>query len=315
MKTIVKLLVAVLCACVFTTAHAQYKKVWWDPNQNGMGAFLDQQSNITASGVKQEIIFGAWFHYKTTTDATWLAFSCTLAKESLGRDGCTDVLFTGNGTPPVGYDSKQLRITTVGTMHIVFNSSASATFDFDYTLPGQARQAGTLNWVPQIFGNLLSYTDKVYAIWSNLSYPFSVTKTGVTKVVNKTSFISTTLEYSYINCWLASKPLGDGKVLASCQEDRAGNMRKTLYIDPVKNEMYDYAGVAPTDIVWLVSTSFDPAKPEWSAKTRVSDGWYFTTANITWVLNFQPDTGATITVKAGTFSADGNVKVLVTYTN
>lgn len=251
MKTSVKLLVAVLCACVFTTAHAQYKKVWWDPNQNGMGAFLDQQSNITASGFKQEIIFGAWFHYKTTTDATWLAFSCTLAKDSLGRDGCTDVFFAGNGMPPVGYDSKQLRITTVGTMHIVFNSSTSATFDFEYTLPGQARQAGTLNWVPQLFGNVLSYSDKVIAK-GNGGYPHMVTKTGAVKVVNKTQYQAGFLPL--FNCELGYPQLTDGRVLTRCSNAVAtlstpARTRVITYIDPIKGELYEYAGTVPANII------------------------------------------------------------------
>ena len=151
MKTILKLVVAALCAFVFSTAHAQYGKLWWNPDQNGMGTPIEQQTRVSAAGIRQEIIFGVWFHYTQTGEPTWLAFSCGLVKDSLGRDGCADVLFQVKGSPPVAYDPNRFQATTVGTMQIVFNSSASATFSYDFTLTGQARQSGVLNWVPQIF--------------------------------------------------------------------------------------------------------------------------------------------------------------------
>lgn len=150
-KTIVRFVIAALCAFVFSTAQAQYGKLWWNPDPNGMGTPIEQQTRVSSGGVRQEIIFGVWFHYTQTSDPTWLAFSCGLVKDNLGRDGCADVLFQVKGSPPVGYDPTKFQATSVGTMQILFNSSASATFSYDFTLTGQSRQAGTLNWVPQIF--------------------------------------------------------------------------------------------------------------------------------------------------------------------
>ena len=151
MKTFLKLAVATWCMFALSAAQAQYGKLWWNPDQNGMGTFIEQQTRVSTGGIKQEIIFSAWFHYTQVGDPTWLVFSCGLVKDNLGRDGCADVLFQVKGSPPVGYDPTKFQATTVGTMQIVFNSSASATFSYDFTLTGQARQVGILNWVPQIF--------------------------------------------------------------------------------------------------------------------------------------------------------------------
>jgi hypothetical protein len=41
-----------------------------------------------------------------------------------------------------------------------------------------------------------------YAIWT-AGYPYLVTKNGVTKVINKTSFVNANSEFSYFNCWPA----------------------------------------------------------------------------------------------------------------
>ena len=58
-----KLIVAMLCAFAFTPTHAQYGKLWWNPNQNGMGTPIEQQRSVSVTGVMQEVIFGVWFHY------------------------------------------------------------------------------------------------------------------------------------------------------------------------------------------------------------------------------------------------------------
>jgi hypothetical protein len=119
----------------------------------------------------------------------------------------------------------------------------------------------------------------------------------------------------FFNCWLLDKQLADGKVLTSCQESQS-LARNVFYIDPTKDEMYDYTGQVSADAVWRDTAPFDPAKPEWSAKAHVSDGWYFTTFDVTWVLNFQSDaTSQVSTVKAGTFAIDQTVRLLMSYTN
>lgn len=158
---------------------------------------------------------------------------------------------------------------------------------------------------------VLRYTDKVYALWTG-AYPFVVTKTGVTKVVNKTRYAGS---MPFYNCWLSETPLSDGKVLASCQYV-VDYTRSVYYIDPTKDELYEYTGTVPGNIVWKDVQSFDPATPTLGAKTRVTDGLYFTTFDIAWVLKFQADVTNVVTVvKAGTFEVDETVNLLMTYNN
>jgi hypothetical protein len=151
-----------------------------------------------------------------------------------------------------------------------------------------------------------------YAIWGLGGSPYLVTKDGVTPVINQTPF--TVGVYPLYNCWLAHAALPDGKILASCQ-DALNAIRRTLYIDRQVNAIREYAGVVPTDIKWLASTPFDPLTPNWSAKARVKDGWYFTSNTETWVLLFRNDSGQVSTIKREiTPTSNGNLKVLGSYT-
>lgn len=164
---------------------------------------------------------------------------------------------------------------------------------------------------------VLHYTDKTYAVWT-YAYPYAVTKTGVTKVVNKTSYpLLVGNVYSLSKCWLPEKALADGKVLVNCQEP-VDNTRKVFYIDPTKDEMYDYAGVVPTDIVWHDVNPVGTVvhQPGWGPQAKVSDGWFYTFATSNWVLWFLDDkTGASAVVKTGTLQADGNINYMNSYSN
>ena len=179
---------------------------------------------------------------------------------------------------------------------------------------------------------VLHYTEKVYALWT-AGYPFAVTKTSAVRVTNKTSIAGIA---PYMNCWLAEKPLADGKVLTDCQDVVSYN-RHLLYIDPTTDELHEYETTPqvwdttpttpgrvcgwcniysyPAGTTWIDVQVYDPAYPTWGAKAKVSDGWFFTT-DTAWVLNFQADaTGLVTTVKAGTFSVDGTIKLLISYSN
>lgn len=181
---------------------------------------------------------------------------------------------------------------------------------------------------------VLHYTEKVYALWTG-GYPYAVTKTGVAKVVNTTPY--TQGFYPLGNCWLAEKPLADGKVLVDCQDAMTLN-RHLLYIDPTTDQLHEYETAPqvwdttpttpgrvcgwcniysyPAGTVWHDVQDYDPAYPTWGPKVKVSDGWYFTPGTATWVLNFQADaTGLVTTVKAGTFAGDGNIALLMSYSN
>jgi hypothetical protein len=101
--------------------------------------------------------------------------------------------------------------------------------------------------------------------------------------------------------------------MTSCQETRPPNTRKVYYIKKTTNELFDYSGTVPSDIVWIITDSFDPNKPEWGVKARTVGGWYFTNANANWVMKFQSDSGEVSTIKEGSFSNDGTVKILRSY--
>ena len=150
-----------------------------------------------------------------------------------------------------------------------------------------------------------------YAIWGRGGSPFLVTKTGVTAVVNKSQYQVGVFPLG--NCLLATALANDGKLFVQCQ-DAVSLIRRNLYVDTSKNELYDFAGVIPLDVILLGVGGSNSNKPEWGKKARVADGWYYTTFDVSWVLNFRADTGVVTTVKAGIFAVDGNVKVLTTYT-
>lgn len=198
--------------------------------------------------------------------------------------------------------------------------------------PAATSQVGITCTYPAPVAQVLHYTDKVYALWTG-AYPYAVTKTGVTMVINKTSIAGLG---PYMNCWIAERPLVDGKVLTDCQDVISYN-RHLLYIDPTTNELHDYETAVqvwdttpttpgricgwckiysyPAGTTWIDVQAYDPAYPTWSTKAHVSDGWYFTTGT-DWVLNFKSDaTGAVTVVKAGTFEVDGNLQLLILYTN
>ncbi|MHB1591989.1 MAG: hypothetical protein ACYCTW_10720 [Sulfuricella sp.] len=151
-----------------------------------------------------------------------------------------------------------------------------------------------------------------------MGYPYAVTKTGVTKVVNKTQY--TTGYAPLSNCWLMDPSFlsqTNGKVLTDCQ-DAVGGGRHVLYIDPTKDELYEYPGTVPTGIIWHDVTPYDLVRHQsgWDSQAQVTDGWYYTPMTGNWVLYFlDNNTGASTTVKAGTFQVDGNIDYLVTYTN
>lgn len=162
--------------------------------------------------------------------------------------------------------------------------------------------------------NILRYGEKAYSLWT-ANWPFAVTKTGVIRVINKTSSPGL---LPYINCWLASKPLTDGKILANCLDNSGLNTgRHVLYINPIENALYDYTGNVPSDIVWLNLSSYDTKNPtEWLYSLKAFDGWIFVPQGAPWVLKFKDEnTGNVSTIKEGTFTDDGSIKLLNRYSN
>jgi hypothetical protein len=156
------------------------------------------------------------------------------------------------------------------------------------------------------------YTDKVIAIKDG-GYPYMVTKTGAVKVVNKTQYQLGFIPLSI--CDLGYPQLTDGKVLTRCSNAVATASTPALtrvitYINPVTGENYDYTGTVPANIVWH-SVDSNADKPEWSAKARVIDGWFFTPYNATTNLRFQADTGVITNIQSG----GDPFNVMLTYNN
>ena len=317
MKAILKIVTALLCAFVFTGAHSaslSYKKTWWDPNQNGMGTFCEQQTSVTVGRVSSEILFCSWFHYTPGNQPTFLTFSGTLVKDSLGRDTLSGQLVRTNSSQPMGYDPSKFLVSTPGTFAITFNSETSAKFVYSFE-----GQSGTLNWVPQIFATDATaqhYTNAVIAVWTG-GYPFLVTKTGVTKFVNETSYTAGGLPL--FNSALGVPQLPDGKILIQATNAVAtattpANSRVIVYADPTTGKLKDFTGTIPVNIVWYLTDGGTP-NPAWGAQARVVDGSFFVTSEAGWVVNFQPDVGSVTNIKTGTFAVDGTVSVMKAYTN
>jgi hypothetical protein len=182
----------------------------------------------------------------------------------------------------------------------------------------------------------LSYTDRVYTLYTG-NYPFSVKRNTdgtftVAKVKNMTPF--TTGFYPLANCWMAKAPLTDGKVLVSCQ-DATSLGRHVLYIDPIKDELYEYTGVIPATLQyttnpdksvtlpavydWIWGHSYDQANPPaWAENVTVGIGTYYTTYTVTWVLLFKDTAGVVSTVKSGEpldKTNGGSFTLLISYSN
>jgi hypothetical protein len=177
---------------------------------------------------------------------------------------------------------------------------------------------------------VLHYTDKVYAVWTG-GQLYSVSKTDVKLLTNKTSF--TTGFFPLANCWLPkSGPLADGKVLASCQ-DAFGLRRHYLYIDPTKDELYEYTGAVPANLACTENANKTwacPAGNDWVsvqdvppsgaptnsvAATKVGDGWYYNTNSNNYAIFFLTTaTGNVTTVKDGT-GIEGTVGLLMTFSH
>jgi hypothetical protein len=228
------------------------------------------------------------------SDPTWQIY----ATGDFNNDGIIDIVWKKpDGVLAVWFMSPS------GNAPVVNNNAGNAPLGF----VGLSEQSGNRT------NNAESVT---YVIWTG-NYPYQVTKTGVTKVVNKTQFQAGALPL--YSCALGLQPLADGKVLTQCRNAIAVNgiPAATLvvtYINRSTGEMLDYSGTVPSNMVWVLSAN-NADKPEWGAKARVAGGWYYTKYNETSVLRFQSDSGDSFVVKQGTFAADGDIKVIVSYSN
>jgi hypothetical protein len=251
------------------------------------------------------------------------ADGCTIPQDGTTCSGTVTFSITGNPTAPkLVVGNTTMNTTTGATIAVPLTGTAPVAltvYDGNTVLDSKSVAAvcavGSAwdgNTCKATASSVLHYTDKVYAIWT-ANWPFTVTKTGVTRVVNKTSLPGV---LPYVNCWLASKPLPDGKVLTNCVDNTSSaSGRHVLYIDPTKDELHDYGGTVPSDVIWLDVARFDQLKPEWGAKAQVSDGWYFNLSTDGRTIKFQQNgTGTISVIKVGTLD-DDTIKILVSYSN
>lgn len=163
----------------------------------------------------------------------------------------------------------------------------------------------------------LTYGNKTYALWTG-AYPYAVSKTSVTPVANKTKYTFGVRPLG--NCIIMDSSFTvkmNGKILTECQA-ADGSGRHMFYIDPTKDELYEYPDAIPSGITFHDVTPFNLVrnKTGWDSQTKVADGWYYTLLTGNWVLWFQNDnTGISTIVKEGTFATDGNINYLATYSN
>ena len=175
---------------------------------------------VTCNGVKQSSLTGVW----TVTAPGLNAFVATSSVTFTGAPYAASCTMAANVTATRGsVTSIALPITAT------FTTAADA---------------------------ILSYTEKTYALWTG-AYPYAVTNTGVTPVVNKTKYTFGARPLS--KCAIMDPSFTarmKGKVLTECQASD-GTGRHVLYIDPSKNEIYEYSGTVPTDVVWQDVTPLD----------------------------------------------------------
>lgn len=286
---------------------------FWNEKESGWGLEVEHQYGI---------IFVNLFTYDDNGNATWyVASRCEVA-----NDGCSGPFYAvrGGSSPTATWNGDKKVVTQVGMLQLTFSDANTAVVNYTInSVPGRkdvtrmifANTPPTGTSVRRDCGSVcvsppLHYTDKVYAIWDG-GMPYAVTKTGAGRVINKTHLAGIA---PVGDCWLAEKPLSDGKVLTSCADARVAGSRSVYYIDPTLDAIYDFPDAVPADVVWHNVAYYDPATPSLRAKVRVSDGLYFNPNADVWSLYFQADaTGTAMLVRQA--PAGNNIALLMAYNN
>ncbi len=271
------------------------------------GTFASTTASLSCGGVSQTITASMPVASGKMTTVTWAAasplpYSTTCTYQVLGTAAGVD-------------GGAQANTNTRGTF----------TVEQLVCPNGQLASQDGQTCVAQV----LRYTDKVYALWTD-KYPYAVTRTGVTKVKNMTQWNG--LGKDLFLCFIANHPLADGKILTLCK-DLAELKWHLLYINPEKEEMYEYTSAPPADLAytvtpqggidaatfglnWLDVDLPDPAHPTWYNFAQVAEGYYFTDIQtIGKTLRFIDNTGATTFVAEDPSGRGVTIRVLKAYSN
>lgn len=178
---------------------------------------------------------------------------------------------------------------------------------------------------------VLRYSEKVYATWYGAQI-YAVTKTSVTLVANKTSFQYGIWPINDCMFPRANGIMADGKILVSCVAAGGTLTRHYFALNPVANEITEYAGQVPTklqcttvetwkcpaDTDWVPTQHFFPQigapSGAWAA-THVSDGWFFSKDTDTESLYFATNDNNVVLLQKTPFGKGADLRLLMKFSN
>jgi hypothetical protein len=103
---------------------SDYKDIWWNASQSGMGLNLSQVGNT---------VFGAWYFYADSGQPTFLTFSGEIQNNRL-----SSALFRNTGpAPSANYDASRVQSAAVGNAVMVFSASDPHAARFEYSFEGK----------------------------------------------------------------------------------------------------------------------------------------------------------------------------------
>ena len=101
-----------------------YKDIWWNASQSGMGFNLSQVGNT---------VFGAWYFYADSGQPTFLTFSGEIQNNRL-----SGALYRNTGpAPSANYDASRVQAVAVGNAAMVFSANDPHVARFEYAFEGK----------------------------------------------------------------------------------------------------------------------------------------------------------------------------------
>lgn len=101
-----------------------YKDIWWNASQSGMGFNLSQVGNT---------VFGAWYFYADSGQPTFLTFSGEIQNNRL-----SGALYRNTGpAPSANYDASRVQAVAVGNAVMVFSANDPHVARFEYAFEGK----------------------------------------------------------------------------------------------------------------------------------------------------------------------------------